>query len=284
MPIGHPVIGRIEGVARGGAGLPKDARTQDRAKERWLFGFGSCLRADGRAATVSRIGGSRAVPIRGGGTRSGGVGPVSFDLDVRPTAGCRAPGPAPRLERIFTPEAQARLFRDYEVVLLGPDSTEDELDAVLPTAFAVVGQPDLPASRLARATALRVLMNVEGNFYPNVDYEACFRAGIHVLGCGPAYAEAVAEFALGLAIDLARGISREDRAFRAGRERYVAAGNDDAILLRRSDIGLVGYGNLGRALHALLRPFDATIRAFDPWLPASTLRDAGLSRRRSTRS
>ena len=159
---------------------------------------------------------------------------------------------------------------------LGPDSTDDELDAVLPRAFAVVGQPDLPASRLARASALRVVMNVEGNFYPNVDYEACFRAGIHVLGCGPAYAEAVAEFALGLAIDLARGISREDRAFRAGRERYVAAGNDDAILLRRSDIGLVGYGNLGRALHALLRPFDATIRAFDPWLPASTLRDAGL--------
>ena len=161
-------------------------------------------------------------------------------------------------------------------MLLGPDSTEDELDAVLPRAFAVVGQPDLPASRLARASALRVVMNVEGNFYPNVDYEACFRAGIHVLGCGPAYAEAVAEFALGLAIDLARGISREDRAFRDGRERYLAAGNDDAILLRRSDIGLVGYGNLGRALHALLRPFDATIRAFDPWLPASTLRDAGL--------
>ena len=119
-------------------------------------------------------------------------------------------------------------------------------------------------------------MNVEGNFYPNVDYEACFRAGIHVLGCGPAYAQAVAEFALGLAIDLARGISREDRAFREGRERYVSAGNDDAILLRGSSIGLVGYGNLGRALHRLLRPFDATIRAFDPWLPASTLRDAGL--------
>ena len=185
--------------------------------------------------------------------------------------------PAPHgIDRIFTPDAQARLFRDYEVVLLGPESTDDELDAVLPGAFAVVGQPDLPASRLARAPALRVVMNVEGNFYPNVDYEACFRAGIHVLGCGPAYAEAVAEFALGLAIDLARGISREDRAFREGRERYVAAGNDDAILLRRSEIGLVGYGNLGRALHALLRPFDATIRAFDPWLPASTLRDAGL--------
>ncbi len=119
-------------------------------------------------------------------------------------------------------------------------------------------------------------MNVEGNFFPNVDYETCFRNGVHVLGCGPAYAQAVAEYALGLALDLARGISREDRAFRAGRERYVAAGNADAILLRRARIGLVGYGNLGRALHRLLVPFDATIRAFDPWLPAATLREAGL--------
>jgi phosphoglycerate dehydrogenase-like enzyme len=185
--------------------------------------------------------------------------------------------PAPHgIDRIFSPQAQARLRRDYEVELLEGTADDGRLDALLPRAFAIVGQPDLPADRIARAAQLRVVMNVEGNFYPNVDYDACFRAGIHVLGCGPAYADAVAEFALGLAIDLARGISREDRAFRAGRERYVAAGNDDAILLRGADIGLVGFGNLGRALLRLLRPFDATIRAFDPWLPASTLRQAGL--------
>ena len=186
--------------------------------------------------------------------------------------------PAPHaIDRIFSADAQARLHRDYEVVLLAGDAADEAgLDAALPRAFAIVGQPDLPAERLERAAALRVVMNVEGNFYPNVDYEACFRAGIHVLGCGPAYAQAVAEFALGLAIDLARGISREDRAFRAGHERYLAAGTADAILLRASSIGLVGYGNLGRALHRLLRPFDATIRVFDPWLPASVLREAGL--------
>jgi phosphoglycerate dehydrogenase-like enzyme len=185
--------------------------------------------------------------------------------------------PAPHgIDRIFSAEAQARLRRDYELELLEGEADDGRLDDLLPRAFAVVGQPDLPADRIAGAVRLRVVMNVEGNFYPNVDYDACFRAGIHVLGCGPAYAEAVAEFALGLAIDLARGISREDRAFRAGHERYVAAGNDDAILLRGADIGLVGFGNLGRALLRLLRPFGATIRAFDPWLPASTLRQAGL--------
>jgi phosphoglycerate dehydrogenase-like enzyme len=196
-------------------------------------------------------------------------------MPVRPLVVLR---PAPHeIDRIFSPEAQARLRRDYEVVLLEGDSGDEAaLDAALPKAFAIVGQPDLPAERLARAENLRVVMNVEGNFFPNVDYEACFRAGIHVLGCGPAYAQAVAEFALGLAIDLARGISRGDRAFRAGRERYVAAGNADAILLRGSHIGLVGYGNLGRALHRLLRPFGAAIRVVDPWLPPSVLREAGL--------
>src|SRR6476620_6719946 len=115
------------------------------------------------------------------------------------------------------------------------------------------------------AQRLRALLNIEGNFYPNVDYQTCFDRGVHVLGCGPAYAQAVAEYALGLALDLARGISREDRAFRAGRERYLGEGNADAVLLRHYDVGLIGFGNMGRALLPLLAPFSPTIRVFDPW-------------------
>ena len=99
---------------------------------------------------------------------------------------------------------------------------------------------DLPAERVARATELQALLNVEGNFFPNVDDASCFARGIHVLGCGPAYATAVAEYALGLALDLARGISREDRAFRAGREQYVSASTADSILFTGAAVGLVG--------------------------------------------
>ncbi|WP_328492400.1 hypothetical protein OHS59_06275 [Streptomyces sp. NBC_00414] len=182
------------------------------------------------------------------------------------------PDPHPR-ERILRPDALARLHDRFTVV--EPD-TEEALDQVLPDAFAVVGQPDLPAERLARAGELRALLNIEGNFFPNVDYEECFRRGIHVLGCGPAYAQAVAEYALGLALDLARGISREDRAFRAGRERYVSDGTADSVLLRGADIGLIGFGNLGRSLHPLLAPFRPTLRVYDPWLPPAVLRDQGL--------
>lgn len=185
--------------------------------------------------------------------------------------------PAPqRSDRIFTAATRAELERSFRVVDLEHQPDQAALDASLPDAFAIIGQPDLPADRLARAPQLRAICNVEGNFFPNVDYPTAFARGIHVLGCGPAYAQAVAEYALGLALDVARGISREDRAFRAGTERYVADSNADAILLRGARIGLIGYGNLGRALRPLLAGFEVDLQVHDPWLPDRALTDWGL--------
>ena len=182
------------------------------------------------------------------GSDHGGAGEAPGDHPAR----------AQTVERIFTTEALEALRAAYEVHVLDEEpGVEERFDALLPRAFAVVGQPDLPTDRLARATELRALLNVEGNFLPNVDYATCFARGIHVLACGPAYATAVAEYALGLALDLARGICREDRAFRAGRERYVSASTADSILLTGATVGLVGFGNLGRALHRLLAAVPA---------------------------
>jgi phosphoglycerate dehydrogenase-like enzyme len=194
--------------------------------------------------------------------------------DERPVVILR---PTPqRADRIFSPAVRAELERDFRVLDLSADQGSASFDQLLPEAFAIIGQPDLPTERLARATALRAICNVEGNFYPNVDYRTAFARGIHVLGCGPAYAQAVAEFALGLALDVARGISREDRAFRSGTERYVADGNSDAVLLRGARVGLIGYGNLGRALRPLVEAFGVDLRVYDPWLPDRALTDLGL--------
>jgi phosphoglycerate dehydrogenase-like enzyme len=185
--------------------------------------------------------------------------------------------PAPqRRDRIFTPAAWERLNDRFTVVDLEDDPSEDAWRAALPEAIAVVGQPDLDADTIASAPRLRAVLNVEGNFFPNIDYDAAFARGIRVLGCGPAYSQAVAEFALGLALDLARGISREDRAARAGREKYVWEGNVGAVLLRHAEVGIIGYGNLGRALRPMLVPFSPRIRVYDPWLPEAVLREADV--------
>jgi len=116
---------------------------------------------------------------------------------------------------------------------------------------------------------------VEGNFLPNVDYAQCFRQGIRVLNVSPVFAEPVAEAALGMAIDLARGISHADRRFRSGTEQYGLDANRDAFSLYNAPVGFIGMGDLGRAILPLVAPFRGVVRAFDPWLPPAYIESLG---------
>src|SRR5436305_6305938 len=105
------------------------------------------------------------------------------------------------------------------------------LDALLPEAALLIGQSDMPRERLDRAPKLRAIINVETNFLQNVDYEACFQHGVHVLAPSSAFAKPVAEMTLGLMIDLARGITAADRATRAGTEKWLLEGVEGCFSL-----------------------------------------------------
>ncbi|MAE63899.1 MAG: hydroxyacid dehydrogenase [Phycisphaeraceae bacterium] len=177
-----------------------------------------------------------------------------------------------RLDLIFRPEDRRRLESMGRVLWHeGERASTAHIDDHLPDAVAIVGQTDLPTERLDRASKLRVIMNVEGNFLPNIDYETCQQRGIHVLACAPAFAPAVAEMALLMALALARGIVEHDADFRQGNERYSAASNEGCFLLRGRTLGLLGCGNVGRALLPLLRPFGCSILVHDPWVHAHVL-------------
>jgi phosphoglycerate dehydrogenase-like enzyme len=152
-----------------------------------------------------------------------------------------------------------------------PDAIVDEH---LPEVVAILGQTAMPAERIARAPKLRAIVNVEGNFLPNVDYGAALDRGVHVLNASPAFALPVAEMALGMAIDLARGISAADRAMRAGTERYGLDSNDEAFLISGRPVGIIGFGDLGRELHRLIAPFRCPVKVHDPWLPDLVIRRA----------
>jgi phosphoglycerate dehydrogenase-like enzyme len=157
-----------------------------------------------------------------------------------------------------------------------PDAVVDEH---LPEAELILGQIPLPTERLARAPRLRAVINVEGNWKPNLDYAECQRRGICVLSIAPAMGPAVAELCLALALDLARGVTAADRAFRRGEEAYGIFGNLDAFLLREQPIGMIGFGNLGRALRAR-RPSAAACASTTPALggPAPRRLRAALDR------
>jgi phosphoglycerate dehydrogenase-like enzyme len=186
--------------------------------------------------------------------------------------------PYPRtLDQIFTPAARARLEALGRVVWHdGPPAPDSVVREALGDAIAIVGQTALPRERLDAAPLLRAVLNVEGNFLPNVDYEECERRGITVLGAGPVFAQPVAELALGLALAAARGIPQADADVRAGLEVLFGGANDDAFLLEGATTGLVGCGAIARALLPLLRPFHGRVLGYDPWLTETELRQLGV--------
>ena len=185
--------------------------------------------------------------------------------------------PEPRsLELIFSADNEAKLRRDYRMFEgQGPTVSKAVADHIDEASF-IIGQPDLPRQILQQAKKLKAIFNVETNFLDNMDYEYCFSHGIHVLTTGRVFAAPVAEIGLGLALSLERNIVGADRAFRAGKELWGGDGNTEARLMSGGNIGFIGFGDLGRALHRLLAGFRAKVRVFDPWLPSGVLEEHGV--------
>jgi phosphoglycerate dehydrogenase-like enzyme len=74
--------------------------------------------------------------------------------------------------------------------------------------------------------------------------------------------------ALGLALAAGRDIANADRNIRAGTGGW---GYSDITSLYDQPVGIIGYGNLARALRLLLAPFRCAIKVYDPWLPVTYL-------------
>jgi len=187
--------------------------------------------------------------------------------------------PFPRYSHvIFSPEDKRRLEALGRVMWHdGGPAPDAHIDRNLPNAVAVLGQSAMPRERLDRAPHLRLIVNIEGNFLPNIDYEECHRRNIYVTTIAPVFAAPVAEMALGMAIAAARGIVDGDAKTRAGRESlYGIDDTEGSFLLRGKTMGIIGHGNLGRELTPMLRPFRGEILVHDPWVHDHVLHNMQL--------
>ena len=188
--------------------------------------------------------------------------------------------PQPRsLDEIFEPKVWTRLERLGELAIHdGPGRMPAErFESYLPEMALLIGQSDMPKARLDRAPHLRAIVNVETNFLQNVDYETCFERGIHVLAPSSAFAKPVAEMALGMAIDLCRGVTTADRAMRKGDEKWLLDGAKGCFSLYGARVGLIGFGDLARAFVPLLAPFGCPVKAYDPWISGHFMAGFGVA-------
>jgi D-3-phosphoglycerate dehydrogenase len=144
-------------------------------------------------------------------------------------------------------------------------------ETITDAAALFVRSGNINAPFLGLCPELRVV-TVHGVGVEQVDVEACWERGIAVTNVPGGNANAVAELALGLMLDLARGISRQDRAVR--RERWGTCrivGRE----LAGASLGIAGFGHIGRLLGAKATALGMEVLAYDRFVPDGAIIEAG---------
>ena len=166
-----------------------------------------------------------------------------------------------------------------KIALAGPypAGTLEQFQALLPdqTFFSVESQEDYEALTDVDCIIVRVLKTPEailankpnlkavirwGAGYDSVDVQAAGRRGIPVLNTPGVNAYAVAELALGMMITLNRKV--------LGYWNNVQQGNWDrgafaSLSLNHKTVGIVGGGNIGRRVAALVQALGAQVVYYD---------------------
>ena len=186
--------------------------------------------------------------------------------------------PYPRtLDLIFTKKKLKELKSKYKTITAPKINKKKFYEDNIHKATFIMGQPNLDKKLLSKAKKLKAIINVESNFMDNIDYEYCFQKGIHVIATSPVFSKPVAELALGLTLSLLRDIHNSHKDFLNKTEKYGLEGNLKSSLLSEKKIGLLGYGDLAKALTPLLVPFSRNINVYDPWVPSKIIKDDGFN-------
>jgi phosphoglycerate dehydrogenase-like enzyme len=163
------------------------------------------------------------------------------------------------------------LLRDAgcEVTLL-PRDDRSALVAGLRVADAwVVGFEPVDASTLAAAPSVRVVAK-SGAGMDNFDLPYLAERGIQAVNVPGGNSDAVAEYAIGQLLALARGISVNDRSIRGGRW-----GPTVGMGLAGRVLGVVGFGRIGQRLGALAAAFGMSVLATDPAMSPEEIQALG---------
>ena len=118
----------------------------------------------------------------------------------------------------------------------------------------------VPGQIFAGLPGLKVVMRSATDIR-NIDVEAASRAGVLVTHAEAGFVQSVVELALGLLVDLSRGVSRAVADYHAGRRPEIRVGRQ----LGGSTVGIVGYGRISRALAPLLAGLGMTVLVSDPY-------------------
>jgi phosphoglycerate dehydrogenase-like enzyme len=146
-----------------------------------------------------------------------------------------------RFANSYDPEEQRILTRDCDVI--------------------VAGWPPVPREMVANARQLKLIHKV-GVGFDNIDLEAARERGIAVAITSGANASIVAEHVVGLMLATMRNLVFVHNSLRSGRwlKSEMRGMNRQ---LKGKQVGILGFGNIGRQVARKLAGFDVSLTYFD---------------------
>lgn len=148
----------------------------------------------------------------------------------------------------------------YEMILLEKyQSKDDLLKAVAPADAMIVRSDIIDEAVLAAGSNLKIAVRA-GAGYDNVDLNAATARQVVVMNTPGQNSNAVAELVFALMLSLARG----------------AFSGKSGSELRGKKIGLQAYGAVGRCVAPIAKGFGMEVTAFDPYVPAESMKKDGV--------
>lgn len=162
----------------------------------------------------------------------------------------------PVLERELT-----RLGFDCE---LDEQSTKAEIESKIHDYYGIVIRSRIGVDRaiLDKAKKLAFVAR-EGVGTEHIDLDYAAEKGIMVITSPEGSRDAVGEHSIGLLLALMANLARADRQIRSGLWQREP---NRAYEIKDKTIGILGYGNMGRAFAKRLQGFEAEVIAYDKYL------------------
>ncbi len=154
-------------------------------------------------------------------------------------------------------EAVIRRCAPANFELAFAERPEDMTEAMLTDSDVLLVTAPVTDAMMQRAPRLRFIQKW-GTGYEKIDVAAAERHGITVAITAGVNADTIGEHALALMLATLRRIPLADRALREG--RWISGEiRPVGQRLNGKTVGIIGFGNIGRAVARQLRGFDGTV-------------------------
>ncbi|WP_346909900.1 2-hydroxyacid dehydrogenase [Faecalicatena orotica] len=159
----------------------------------------------------------------------------------------------------------------------GPDavpSSQKLLEEVRDASLLITQLSPISTETLEAAENLEAVIILRSGV-ENVNLPYCTERGIKVMNVPGRLAVPVSEYTVGMIISETKNIARSHETIRRGGWSNKYPNQDWSFNLKNHNVGLVGYGNIGKRVARVMQSMEANVIVYEPYMKAEDIEAEG---------